>query len=261
MRLLANVKMLDREDLYQAMTRFLKTHPEFEGAWVAPFGDTKDSGIIQSYYAEDARAQGLISESGSLERYVARGDGRPIIFVDDICGSGSQACDILAAMLGREELRRKLGEHREKLPEEQATVLRSVPLAFLFVAGWKAGLDAIREICPQLGLNAKVFAMLTDDELQFAPDVLVKEGAITRETADAFMIRCAEIGRQLIRCKPRPEPLAPDVVEERALGYGNRGLLLVTSYNTPSHTLTALWEEGVVDGQPWKPLFPRRKKT
>jgi deoxynucleoside triphosphate triphosphohydrolase SAMHD1 len=37
-------------------------------------------------------------------------------------------------------------------------------------------------------------------------------------------------------------------------------MLLVTPFNTPTQTLTVLWMEGEVDGLPWKPLFPRRKK-
>jgi deoxynucleoside triphosphate triphosphohydrolase SAMHD1 len=260
MRLLASVKMLDRDDLFQALKTFLEAHPEFKGAWVAPFGDAKDSGSVQSYFAGDARAGGLISELGSLEQYVVRGAKRPIIFVDDFSGSGNQACDILAAMLDRDNLRRKLGEHREKLPQDQAAAMLSVPVAFLFVAGWEAGLKAIRDICHQLKLNAKVFALLTDDDLHFADKVLKKDHSITQEAAAKFLARCEEIGKQLVESEPRDEPLAAEKVESRKLGYGNRGMLLVTPFNTPTQALTALWMEGEVDGQPWKPLFPRRKK-
>lgn len=260
MRLLTSVKMLDRDDLYQALKKFLEVHPEFKGAWVAPFGDAKDSGSVQSYFAGDARASGLISELGSLEQYVARGAERPIIFVDDICASGNQARDILAAMLGHDELRRNLGEHREKLPEDQAAAMLSVPVAFLFVAGWNVGLEAIRDICHQLKLNAKVFAFLTDEYLHFADEILQNDHSITQDAAAAFLVRCADIGRQLVESDPREEPLDSETVETRKLGYGNRGMLLVTPFNTPTQTLTALWMEGEVDGQPWKPLFPRRKK-
>ncbi|MDO8773411.1 MAG: hypothetical protein Q7K57_32825 [Burkholderiaceae bacterium] len=261
LRLLANVKMLDREDLFQALEKFLEAHAEFKDAWVAPFGDAKDSGSVQTYFAGDARAQGLISDLGSLEQYVARGAGRPIIFVDDIVGSGNQARDILAAMLDRDDLRSDLGEHREKLPKDQAAAMLSVPVAFLFVAGWNEGLEAIREICPKLNLTAKVSALLTEDQLPFAGDVLAKDRAISQEAAAAFLKRCAEIGQQLVTSEPRDEPLEAEKIERRKLGYGNRGMLLVTPFNTPTQTLTALWMGGQVDGQPWTPLFPRRKKN
>ena len=260
LRLLPEIKMLDRNDFYRALEAFLTTYDKFKGAWVVPFGATKDSGSILAYFAGDAIEKGLISNLGSLEDYAAKGDGRPIIMVDDFAGSGGQACDVLARWFGRERPGRNLGEKRERLPEAQLKALQSTPVAFLFVAGWNQGLEAIQRICSQLGLTATVFAWLTDRDLPFAADILAK-GAITAEVSKAFMARCAEIGRQLVKSKPRPKPLSPEVIEERLLGYGNRGMLLVTPFNTPTHTLTVLWEDGEVDGQPWKPLFPRRKKT
>lgn len=259
--LLTNIKMLDRDDLFQALVTFLDKNDEFKDAWLAPFGDVKDSGSVQAYFAEDARAQGLFSGSGNLDQYVARGAGQPIIFVDDFVGSGNQACDILAAMFNRDDLRRPLGEHREKLPQDQVVAMLSVPVAFLFVAGWNLGLKAIREICPLLKLNAKVFALLDDDHLHFADEVLHKDRSISQEAATAFLTRCADIGRQLVESEPGDKPIEAEKIESRKLGYGNRGMLLVTPFNTPTQTLTALWKDGEVDGQPWAPLFPRRKKN
>lgn len=262
LRLLPKVMMLDRNHIYQALETFVTRHNEFKGAWVAPFGAIKDSGSILANFAGDARESGLISNLGSLEEYAVRRGGGPIIFIDDIVGSGGQACDMLARWFGREDLLgRDLGEERDRLPDVQATAVLSARVAFLFVAGWNAGLEKIRGICSQLNMNATVFASLTDGQLPFAPEVLASDPAITAQVAEAFLNRCTEIGRQLVgseRCdKP---PLAPEIAQQRTLGYGNRGMLLVTPFNTPTQTLTALWMEGEVDGQPWKPLFPRRKK-
>ena len=47
--------------------------------------------------------------------------------------------------------------------------------------------------------------------------------------------------------------------EGRLLGYGNTGLLLVSTYNTPAATLTCLWKENRENAD-WTPLLPRRKK-
>jgi len=261
LRLVQCVKMLDREDFHRALETFITTHSEFKGAWVAPFGETKDSGNILAYFAGDAQAKGIVSQLGSLEDYVANGAGRPIVFVDDIVGSGGQACDVLSHWFGHASPGRVLNEERKALPEPQAAALRSAKVAFLFSAGWNIGLDEIRKVCPALGLDATVFAGLTDDRLPFAADVLAGDASISADAAGAFLIRCAEIGCQLVGSEQRDVPLKTNVVEERALGYGNRGMLLVTPFNTPTQTLTALWKDGVVDGLPWKPLFPRRKKT
>lgn len=261
LRLLPNVKMLDRNSLYQTLELFVGAHGEFKGGWVAPFGEIKDSGSIQANFAGDAKAAGLISDLGSLEQYVARGMKSPIIFVDDFVGSGNQARDVLAAMLDRDDLRSHLGERREKLPKNQADAMLTVPVAFVFIAGWNLGLEAIRDISPQLGLTATAFASRTDGQLPFAADFLTPGGGITAESVAAFIGRCEEIGRQLNISQPREEAMPAEKVEERKLGYGNRGMLLVTPFNTPTQTLTALWMDGEVDGQPWKALFPRRKKT
>ncbi|WP_431356469.1 phosphoribosyltransferase-like protein [Microcella indica] len=48
--------------------------------------------------------------------------------------------------------------------------------------------------------------------------------------------------------------------QERALGYGNEGFLVISSFNTPTMTLTALWGSGLVNDAEWRPLFARRKK-
>lgn len=261
LRLLPKVMMLDRNHIYKALETFVTQHNEFRGAWVAPFGAIKDSGSILANLAGDARESGLISNLGSLEEYLFHRGGGPIIFIDDIVGSGGQACDMLARWFGREDLLgRDLGEKRDRLPDAQAKAVLSARVAFLFVAGWNAGLEKIRGICSQLNLNATVCASLTDGQLPFAPKVLASDSAITAQVAEAFLNRCTEIGRQLVGSERRDKPLAPELAQQRTLGYGNRGMLLVTPFNTPTQTLTALWMEGEVDGQPWKPLFPRRKK-
>jgi len=261
LQLLSKIKMLDRNDFYKALVGFVEANAEFIGAWVVPFGSTKDSGNILAYFAGDGIERGLVTRLGSLEDYAKYGDGSPLIFVDDIVGSGGQACDMLARWLGRDDLGRDLGEEREPLPEEQAVALRAARVGFLFVAGWNVGLQAIRDICPQLGLNATVSASLTDGQLPFALDVLSQAGRITTVAITAFVARCEDIGRQLVMSQPRGGALPAEKVEQRKLGYGNRGMLLVTPFNTPTQTLTALWMDGEVDGQPWKSLFPRRKKT
>ncbi len=265
LRLLSSVRMLDRRDVTRALEKLLEAMPEFRGGWVAPFGSPRDSGSMQAYFADDARPRGLISGLGSLEEYAAHGERRPLIFVDDFVGSGGQACDILAAWFGRDDFRRNLGEERAKLPQAQAEALSSARVAFLYVAGWNNGIDAVQGTCGELGLNATAFASLLDDDLPFARRVLEQDVDLTPDVVRNFLERCAEIGRQLVRTEtretPRREPLEERVVADRALGYGNRGMLLVTPFNTPTHTLTALWMDGQVDDLPWTPLLRRRKKT
>ena len=46
----------------------------------------------------------------------------------------------------------------------------------------------------------------------------------------------------------------------RAFGYGNVGALVVTPFSVPTATVTALWQPGMYNGQPWFPLTIRTNK-
>ncbi|WP_443627165.1 phosphoribosyltransferase-like protein [Bradyrhizobium ivorense] len=48
---------------------------------------------------------------------------------------------------------------------------------------------------------------------------------------------------------------------QRALGYGNRAMLLASPFNVPAQSLTLIWARGHVDGAEWTPLMLRRKKV
>ncbi|WP_420869819.1 phosphoribosyltransferase-like protein [Bradyrhizobium septentrionale] len=48
------------------------------------------------------------------------------------------------------------------------------------------------------------------------------------------------------------------ILVKNALGYGNSEGRTVTLWNVSTSTFTALWCPGVVDGEPWFPLFIRR---
>lgn len=56
------------------------------------------------------------------------------------------------------------------------------------------------------------------------------------------------------------DPDAVEKSEKRALGHGNRAMLLVFPYNVPTQTITVIREAGIVDGVAWQPLLRRRKK-
>lgn len=71
---------------------------------------------------------------------------------------------------------------------------------------------------------------------------------------DQFIQENMRIGEQL---------MADKAVEKREggrLGYGNQGVLLISSFNIPTVTMTSMWKRGTVDGQQRSALFPRRPK-
>jgi hypothetical protein len=133
-------------------------------------------------------------------------------------------------------------------------------LAFFFTAGWQDGAEELQRTCAAIGLNASVFVHLTESAIPFAETVLRDSRRHDERAITSFLQRCREIGEQLIRSETREVPLTDEVVAERSLGYGGRAMLLSSSVNVPTQTLTAVWQSGAVDGATWRPLLPRRKK-
>ncbi|RDU98284.1 phosphoribosyltransferase-like protein [Trinickia dinghuensis] len=256
---LRSFKLLTRDDTVAAVRSFISISTEFEGACVIPFGSMKDSSVMDAYFAPDV-GRPFIDGVHTIEEYAALDTSRPLIFLDNFIASGNQATDVLAAWFGREDLRKQeLHEKREALAPQTIELLRRTKIAFVFVAGWNNGIDAVRKITKELGVDAQVHCYLTESDLPFAKECLLKAKHDPAKV-DGFLKRCREIGRELVASQVRTKPLDAKTASDRELGYGNRAMLLATLVNVPTQSLTAVWMPGKVDGSDWSPLMRRRKK-
>lgn len=261
-QILASLKMINRGDTVEAVRRFITANPEFRGALIVPFGSARDSGAIHGYFAADLQGS-LISECMTLEDAFQQKHGdRPIIFLDDFVGSGGQSRDILAAGFGRPDLRAQLGEDRNLFSADIQSFLRAAKLGFVFTAAWDDGVAEIKKVAAELELDAAVFRNLGEDQITFLDQVLA---GFTQNVREGFLERSRKIGASLIRSQsPRradeDEAAYETRIASRALGYGNRGMLLASPFNVPTQTFTPLWAWGDVSGVRWSPLLPRRKK-
>ncbi len=245
LELLERIRIVTRSDVIEALSRFLTSRPEFRGACLSSLGDLRDSSAVLSYIAGD------LSDEWGLKHVLPSemsSDYTHVLFVDDVIGSGRQSVDILEVWLG---VKRSfdLGEVRYPLPLPAAANLRSKTLGFVFVAGFREGKKRLEERLAELGVPGYVHVELQEEGLPFAfPD---------QEKDAAFVAKARDIGKKLLMANGK----SLEHAESHALGYGNRGLLLVSLLNTPAQTLTLLWEHGCVDGEDWVPLFPRRRKA
>jgi len=248
------MKVLGREDNHAALKKFAELNPKFVGATICPLGEIKDSSAVQTYLSRDLEK--IFPRACPIEEAAAAGGDKPIVFLDDIVGSGSQTLDILGNWFEDDELKQdQLEETRLPFGREERAFLRSRPVAFVFIAGWKEGLERIRDAATKLRLDATVYAYLTDNDLAFA-----FEGAlngIDPEKVEAFRERCRSIGADLLASNGKDETKQA----ERALGYGGRAMLLASRFNVPTQTLTCLWMGGKHDDVDWHPLIKRRAKT
>lgn len=241
---LEKIKIIGRYDVGRAVAAFIDEHPQFREASCAPLGRGKDSSSVLTYFVGDvADEYGLTIRS--VEEAVAYDS--PILFVDDFVGTGRQATDIVQSWLGVARTA-DLDEEREPLPENARELLRSHELGFVFAAGTDTGQENFRTSLADMDLNAWVGAALGMGDL---PTVESALGA----DSQAFLDFARGKGHELLALhngRERDESWR----HERALGFGNEGLLIASAFNTPTAALTLLW----ADGKDWKPLLPRRSK-
>lgn len=259
LRLLPKMKMLTRADTLRAVRSFVSSNPDFQGAVVVPFGDARDSSAIQTYFTADLQGS-YISGCTTLEHAARSGSKTPIIFIDDFLGSGGQSGDILATGFGVPAWGARRGEQRNLFGNDVQLLLKSTKVGFVFTAAWSDGIINLRSITKKLGIDATVFAHIMEEDLPFAFDSSFE--GIKPATVESFKARCVEIGRSLaLQMTEKKGKNAAKKAEERALGYGNRAMLLTSPFNVPTQTLTAIWGTGIIDGAEWEPLMGRRKKT
>ena len=250
---LEGIKVLRRQDTQATLATFIKENPEFKGAVVCPFGTEKDSGAVQAYVSLDLPD---IKKVMSIKEAAEKDEEGPIIFLDDFVGSGAQASTILGTWFEQSDLvSNTLGEERFAFSALEQDYLKKQRIGFVFVSGWEDGLKEIRDAIQKIGLNAEAYVHLMDGELPFAGEVL--DDKVDGQVATDFLERCRHIGEELQKSAGK---VGGDVTD-RALGYGNRSMLLATSFNVPTQTLTCLWRDGQVDGVDWHALMRRRPKA
>lgn len=238
------IHMIGRNSIVKAVRGFLETETgePFSGGSLTPLGDAKDSSALTTYYAGDIGALSIRNLSEALR------EEKPIVFAEDFVGSGAQTITILEQWLGRKP-RYDLHEEREgPLSPLLQKALKDRPLALVYAAGQPEGAENVKKVAAEIGLEIVVHLQNSCAPVAFA------EG-----NGGGFEARCREIGEALLRDE-NPEH-DDDWIVKRALGYGNKGFLVVLPYNTPTQALTCLWKGGQVDGVPWVPLVPRRPKA
>jgi len=247
-RAVEQTRILVRGDVSRAITGFLD-QASIDSAVIAPLGDPKDGSHVVAYQAGDASRSHNVRV---LDIHAALLSDEEIILVDDFIGIGGSSKSIIDSLLGIPS-DNDLNEHR---PTELSTLakerFREKSLHFVFITGMEVGKAALEAHIQELNLNADVFILDPETTIPKVENLKDSDDA----TLGEFEAECRRIGYALINDDEHGE----EVSRQREFGYGNLGKLLISTYNTPTVTLTALWESGEVEGQPWTALFPRRPK-
>jgi len=207
-----------------------------------------------------------------------------ILFFDDFLNSGGQLVSIFYALLNKPHPDNEINDeadNRIRLNSEQITKLRKAEIHLFFYQAFNEGWEKIEmRLINDLNLNIKIHchhSTNNNDSIFGDKDEQekIEEGAYGNlqhrsifqgqeySSIKDFYLILKKVGELLLRSKE------PNWVEckfqDRALGYGNLGRIIITYSNVPTITLTALWQSGTIElnGKiiEWKELVPRTKKV
>jgi deoxynucleoside triphosphate triphosphohydrolase SAMHD1 len=248
---LSNIRVLGRSDVSAALRAFHgPRNPGFGAVSYCALGELKDSSSHLAYYLHDQPHPDR--QLRSLPDALTRDE--PIVFVDDLVGRGSQSISIVERWLDVLQTEQLNEERGQSLTTKQIELFRSHKLAFVFIAGLTGGETKLRERLSELGLDATVYVYIPEADLPRL-DRAINDRALR----DKFRKFCATKAREVLYDADPTVGHGDAWINERMLGYGNNELLIVSTYNTPSATLTCLWAENRKKA-PWRALLPRRKK-
>lgn len=246
--LVENIHLIDRFDVANAIRTFLNGHSgQFSRPAFVPIGQAKDGSTILTYYSGDIAGE---FDASVLSLPEAITSGRPLVFVDDFIGRGSSITSVFQAMFGASVTENLDEERPPALSGDVLDLLRSRPIGIVTAAGTPGGRDYIKSRLTELGISPLVSSLRDTEQI---PTIFSALDKFPSDRVDDFQEALLEVGKLLIHDSDS------DKTDSRALGYGNEGLLLISPFNTPTMTLTALWRTGN-DALTWRPLFPRRPK-
>jgi deoxynucleoside triphosphate triphosphohydrolase SAMHD1 len=183
----------------------------------------------------------------------------PIVFVDDNVSSGIQARAQFLSYLGvppdewPQECRGEDGLYGALDEETRAAFLKR-QVSLMVCVGKQEADETISQCVRDAGLANFVGVR---SGTQIAGDITWPAGL------KAFL---SNVGRNLIagaRYNREHRDLSPPEKEEcdrLAFGYSNAAALVVTPISVPTATVTALWQPGLHNRQPWVPLAIRTNK-
>lgn len=218
-------------------------------------GNSAESGDHMLYFFRQENGLPVNPLFKNIDELLQKYDGvEHVVFIDDLCGSGSQV-----------RYEKKLRECIKALRAKE-----SCPkISYLMLFGTTQGIQRVRD------LKFKDSGQNWFDEVEAEMELNETYkcfGEFSRYFKDEekkarSMEMCLKYGIQLIdKIADRDFPNEPLTGEKRdayvrscALGYGDCQLLLSLQHNTPNNTLPIFWFEESDDD--WKPIFKRYNKV
>lgn len=280
--LLKTIQFIKTETLVQKITELVEPLINLEQTYIAPLGETSESS--HRIVANFNQYENYFPNLSSLLNNIPDGINANIILIDDFLNSGGQIINIFYALLNLDlpigETNDEI-EYRTSLNEAQIKKLKKAQIFLIYYQAFDEGIEKIISRCKtELSLDVQVKRYLATNKNESAfgdpyEQEAIKNGlrqnvssssssftGFKTEELTNFYNLLVNVGEELNRYnKPQWDE---NKITQRALGYSNLGRLIITDYNIPTISITALWQSGDIKinsrNIKWEPLVPRREK-
>jgi hypothetical protein len=220
--------------------------------------------ILEQERREEYQRAGhvFVRSLAELEQKLAEMSPACVVFVDDQFATGGQAHAQLLQWSGKPrdqwpaELRGEQNIEIVTLGQRTSEAFTDGRVALAFIFGTVGGKERIEHAAKKLGyqnLEVLLNSEINPQPIQMSPDLKgFLEGVGYEVLKRARYNPADEIGSAMLTEEQEAR------LRQDALGYGGTASIIVTPFNAPSHTVTALWCPGLYQEQPWIPLFLRR---
>lgn len=193
-----------------------------------------DSGNTFTRFARDVGFQNVVSPRSALQRLLY--EGTPVVFVDDLVGTGSQ----MLATLDREH---EVGFAGNFVSFTEALASSPAPVYLAVAIATGNGRDYLRTHCPQLQVSPGNLLHEADSVTARNAEIWDVAGQVAAHPVDQIKALAAQ-------CGAVDNPSDPDHWE----GYGGHGLAVAFEHGAPDLTLPLLRKRT----PDWVPLKERR---
>jgi HD superfamily phosphohydrolase len=262
-KLLMALNFLDRSKASDLLRRAIETTvtklrsgKHVQTIHLAPLAGTSAHMMLELSKQEDRarlRSLGLQQYRSVHEMLGVAKSGDAVIFVDDNVSSGTQFSAQLLKWMGLQSastddaVRKEDGIESLELNPNAKLLLSKLEIRLATCVGKTESESLIGEKLKTASGGLR-FSGLEYGETLATPSLKLET---------EFRKFLERVGSECLR-SARGLQEADDDCRSKALGYGNSEGRTVTLWNVPTSTFTALWCPGIVDGEPWVPLFIRR---
>lgn len=185
----------------------------------------------------------IFKRLGNSQLEIANVEVKRYVFIDDFCGSGSQAC-----------------QYSERIVRDLKILLPEAQVDYIILFSTKEGKEYVIDNT-DFDFVDSIFEL--DKSFKcFDTDSRYFDNIMTSINKSYCMDSCRKYGERLMysicKLEGAPEPLLIDCAKHNAFGYKDGQLLLGLHHNTPDNTLPIIWYDE--DEIAWEPIFRRYNK-